>query len=206
MLRRHRTNAATRSHWARRPHRRHQHRWQRPVHRISDHYQRRITLALIAHAEGGRRRYRIAVLDTEVGLTPGGARAARSRHGFASRGAVLHMGFIANPNATAGTIASPKEIARVPPSGSSAASTLRNDTSSAASSRRRPTRWCAARCRFERDVSFGEQEMLNPLGVICLRFFPGRGYRVVGRAHGELGSRVEVCETSAATSLPRGID
>jgi phage tail sheath protein FI len=34
--------------------------------------------------------------------------------------------------------------------------------------------------RFEREVAFGEQEMLNPLGVNCLRFFPGRGYRVWG--------------------------
>ena len=34
--------------------------------------------------------------------------------------------------------------------------------------------------RFQRNVSFGEQELLNPLGVNCLRSFPGRGHRVWG--------------------------
>jgi phage tail sheath protein FI len=34
--------------------------------------------------------------------------------------------------------------------------------------------------RFERDVNFGEQEILNPIGVNCLRPMPGRGLRVWG--------------------------
>jgi len=34
--------------------------------------------------------------------------------------------------------------------------------------------------RFESDINFGQQEVLNPLGVNCLRYFPGRGYRVWG--------------------------
>ncbi|HEU4557909.1 MAG TPA: phage tail sheath C-terminal domain-containing protein, partial [Longimicrobium sp.] len=34
--------------------------------------------------------------------------------------------------------------------------------------------------RFESDVNTAQQDMLNPLGVNCLRFFPGRGYRVWG--------------------------
>jgi phage tail sheath protein FI len=34
--------------------------------------------------------------------------------------------------------------------------------------------------RFEREINFAEQEVLNPLGVNCLRFFVGRGYRVWG--------------------------
>ena len=34
--------------------------------------------------------------------------------------------------------------------------------------------------RFEKDINFAQQEVLNPLGVNCLRFFPGRGYRVWG--------------------------
>jgi phage tail sheath protein FI len=33
---------------------------------------------------------------------------------------------------------------------------------------------------LERHISFGEQEVLNPLGINCLRFFPDRGYRVWG--------------------------
>jgi phage tail sheath protein FI len=34
--------------------------------------------------------------------------------------------------------------------------------------------------RFESDINFAEQGSLNPLGVNCLRFFPGRSYRVWG--------------------------
>jgi phage tail sheath protein FI len=34
--------------------------------------------------------------------------------------------------------------------------------------------------RFESDINFAQQELLNPAGVNCLRFFPGRGYRVWG--------------------------
>ena len=34
--------------------------------------------------------------------------------------------------------------------------------------------------RFETDISFAEQEVLNPRGVNCLRFFPGRGNRLWG--------------------------
>jgi hypothetical protein len=34
--------------------------------------------------------------------------------------------------------------------------------------------------RFETDINFAQQEVLNPLGVNCLRYFPGRGYRVWG--------------------------
>jgi len=34
--------------------------------------------------------------------------------------------------------------------------------------------------RFSRNVNKGEQDVLNPEGVNCLRFFEGRGYRVWG--------------------------
>ena len=34
--------------------------------------------------------------------------------------------------------------------------------------------------RFSRDVTTGEQDVLNPEGIDCLRFFEGRGYRVWG--------------------------
>ncbi len=34
--------------------------------------------------------------------------------------------------------------------------------------------------RFSRNVTKGEQEVLNPEGINCLRFFEGRGYRVWG--------------------------
>jgi hypothetical protein len=34
--------------------------------------------------------------------------------------------------------------------------------------------------RFERHVNHGEQELLNPIGVNCLRYLSGRGFRVWG--------------------------
>ena len=34
--------------------------------------------------------------------------------------------------------------------------------------------------RFEFEINFAQQEVLNPLGVNCLRYLPGRGYRVWG--------------------------
>ncbi|HEU4621376.1 MAG TPA: phage tail sheath C-terminal domain-containing protein, partial [Burkholderiaceae bacterium] len=34
--------------------------------------------------------------------------------------------------------------------------------------------------RFEPNVNFGQQELLNPIGVNCLRALPGRGLRVWG--------------------------
>ena len=33
---------------------------------------------------------------------------------------------------------------------------------------------------FERRITFGEQALLNPLGINCLRYFPDRGFRVWG--------------------------
>jgi phage tail sheath protein FI len=34
--------------------------------------------------------------------------------------------------------------------------------------------------RFERNINHGEQELLNPIGVNCLRYLSGRGFRVWG--------------------------
>ena len=34
--------------------------------------------------------------------------------------------------------------------------------------------------RFESDVNFAQNQLLNPTGVNCLRYFPGRGFRVWG--------------------------
>ncbi len=133
--------------------------------------------ALISHAEG-RRMYRIAVLDTDERLNAGGARDARST--IDSKYAALYYPWvvIANPNARPGREDIPREIA-LPPSGFLCGIYARNDIQRGV--------WKApanevvrGALRFEREISFGEQEMLNPLGVNCLRFFPGRGYRVWG--------------------------
>ncbi len=133
--------------------------------------------ALIAHAEG-RRMYRIAVLDTDAGLNAGAARAARST--IDSKYAALYYPWvvIANPNARPGRDDIPREIG-LPPSGFLCGIYARNDIERGV--HKAPANEVVrGALRFEREVAFGEQEMLNPLGVNCLRFFPGRGYRVWG--------------------------
>lgn len=133
--------------------------------------------ALIAHAEG-RRMYRIAVLDTDAGLNAGAARDARAT--IDSKYAALYYPWvvIANPNARPGRDDIPREIA-LPPSGFICGIYARNDIERGV--HKAPANEVVrGALRFEREVSFGEQEMLNPLGVNCLRFFPGRGYRVWG--------------------------
>jgi phage tail sheath protein FI len=133
--------------------------------------------ALISHAEG-RRMYRIAVLDTDSGLNAGAAREARAT--IDSKYAALYYPWvvIANPNARPGRDDIPREIA-LPPSGFLCGIYARNDIERGV--HKAPANEVVrGALRFEREVSFGEQEMLNPLGVNCLRFFPGRGYRVWG--------------------------
>src|SRR5207245_8923811 len=45
--------------------------------------------------------------------------------------------------------------------------------------------------RFERNINFAEQGVLNPLGINCLRFFPGRGYRVWGARTASSNSEIK---------------
>ncbi len=133
--------------------------------------------ALIAHAES-RRAYRIAVLDTEEGITVGEARSERAQ--IDSTRAALYYPWVvvANPLARPGREDIPKEIA-LPPSGFVCGIYARNDIERGVV-KAPANEVVRAALRFERDVSFGEQELLNPLGVNCLRFFAGRGYRVWG--------------------------
>jgi hypothetical protein len=132
--------------------------------------------ALISHAE--RLRYRIAVLDTAVNTGVGDARAVRGR--IDSTYAALYYPWVVVPNPAArpsdDTI--PKELT-LPPSGFICGIYARNDIQRGV--------WKApanevvrGALRFEREISKGEQEVLNPEGVNCLRSFFGRGNRVWG--------------------------
>jgi phage tail sheath protein FI len=132
---------------------------------------------LISHAEG-RRRYRIAVLDTAAGQNPGAARTERA--GIDSKVAAMYYPWviISNPNARPGRDDIPREIA-LPPSGFMCGIYARNDIERGVF-KAPANEVVRGALRFEREISTGEQEMLNPLGLNCLRFFPGRGYRVWG--------------------------
>jgi hypothetical protein len=132
---------------------------------------------LIAHAEAVRA-YRIAVLDAEPQLTPGDVRDSRAR--IDSKYAALYYPWVivSNPLATPGRDDIPKEIS-LPPSGFVTGIYARNDTQRGVF-KAPANEVVTGALRFESDINFAQQEMLNPLGVNCLRYLSGRGYRLWG--------------------------
>ncbi len=132
---------------------------------------------LISHAES-RRAYRIAVLDLPRDQTPGQARTLRGL--IDSRYAAVYYPWVVVPNPLArpGREDIPRELA-LPPSGFVCGIYARNDVERGV--------WKApanevvrGALRFELDINFAQQEMLNPIGVNCLRYLSGRGFRVWG--------------------------
>lgn len=136
-----------------------------------------IQQALISHAEA-RRAYRIAVLDTPPELEFSGARETRGM--IDSKYAALYYPWVivANPLAQPGRDDIPREIA-LPPSGFVCGIYARNDVERGV--HKAPANEIVrGALRFETDVNFDEQGVLNPVGVNCLRYLTGRGYRVWG--------------------------
>ena len=136
-----------------------------------------ITNALIGHAEK-RRSYRIAVVDAAPDRLPGGIRQDRGR--IESKYAALYYPWVmvSNPLAVPGRDDIPAEIA-LPPSGFICGIYARNDTLRGVH-KAPANEVVSGALRFAYDVNFAEQEMLNPLGINCLRYLSGRGYRVWG--------------------------
>jgi phage tail sheath protein FI len=135
-----------------------------------------INQALIGSAEA-RRAYRIAVLDTPPDLEPNEVRGLKNL--IDSKYAALYYPWIriANPMAATDPL-QPGEI-DVPPSGAVCGIYARNDVQRGV--------WKApanetvtGALDLQRDVRFGEQEGLNPLGINCIRKLPNRGIRVWG--------------------------
>jgi phage tail sheath protein FI len=135
-----------------------------------------IQLELINHVET-HSKYRIAVLDPPPGQLVSGVRDVRSR--IDSKYAALYYPWVvaSNPLARPGSPA-PPEIT-LPPSGFVCGIYARTDVERGVF-KAPANEVVSLALRFERDVNFAEQEVLNPLGVNCLRFFPDRGYRVWG--------------------------
>jgi phage tail sheath protein FI len=133
--------------------------------------------SLIAHAEA-RRAYRIAVLDTPPNQLPSDVRTMRGT--MDSTYAALYYPWVqvSNPNARPGRNDIPTEIA-LPPSGFVSGIYARNDVNRGVY-KAPANEVVRSALRFELDVNFGQQQLLNPLGVNCLRLLTGRGYRVWG--------------------------
>jgi len=138
---------------------------------------RAIQRALLSHVALPRA-YRIAVLDTPPNLLPGEARQERAQ--IDSTRAALYFPWItvANPLARPGREHIAKEI-NLPPSGFICGIYARNDVEQTVA-KAPANEVVRGALRFESDVNFAQNQLLNPIGVNCLRYFPGRGFRVWG--------------------------
>ncbi len=133
--------------------------------------------ALVTHVER-RRAYRIGVLETPPSCTATEAQAWRSVIDSSRVALYYPWVVIPNPNASPSRQDIPLEIT-VPPSGFMCGIYARSDVNRGVF-KAPANEIVLGALRFETDVNFAQQEFLNPQGVNCLRFFPGRGYRVWG--------------------------
>jgi hypothetical protein len=132
--------------------------------------------ALLSHVGVGRR-YRIGVLDAPPNETPTTMRDLRGL--VDSTRAALYYPWVVVNNPLAGPSSNQPAEINLPPSGFVCGIYARNDIERGV--------WKApanevvrGALRFERHVNHGEQELLNPIGVNCLRYLSGRGFRVWG--------------------------
>lgn len=127
--------------------------------------------ALISHCE--RMRYRFAILDTPPGLRPKEAKDWRDYLGFDSSFAALYYPWVEVADLVNGG------TKRVPPSGHLTGVYNRVDGDRGA--HKAPANEIVMGATgVEIQISRGEQDILNPVGVNCIRTFPGRGIRVWG--------------------------
>jgi phage tail sheath protein FI len=138
---------------------------------------RAVQRALLTHVALPRA-YRIAVLDTPPRLLPGEARDERAQ--IDSTRAALYYPWVtvANPLARPGRDDIPREL-NLPPSGFVCGIYARNDVEQTVA-KAPANEVVRSALRFESDVNFAQNQLLNPIGVNCLRYFPGRGFRVWG--------------------------
>jgi hypothetical protein len=132
--------------------------------------------SLITHVSQ-QRAYRIAILETPPNQLASDNENVRAQ--IDTSYAALYVPWVIVPNPLARSGSSiPAEIA-VPPSGYLAGIYARNDEQNGVS--KAPANEVVLDAsRFERNITFGEQQLLNPLGINCLRYFPNRGYLVWG--------------------------
>ena len=128
---------------------------------------------MIAHCElmGDR----IAILDPPPGLNAQQIKDWRvDKAGYDSKYAALYWPWIKvfDP-ATGQARLHAADAATWPASGAAT-------TTPAACTRRRPTRSSAARSTSRCSITRNEHDLLNPVGINCIRAFPGRGIRVWG--------------------------
>jgi phage tail sheath protein FI len=135
-----------------------------------------IVNSLITHVSQ-ERAYRIAVLDTPPNQVAADNENVRAQ--IDSSYAALYVPWITVPNPLARAGTSIAAQVSVPPSGYIAGIYARSDEQNGVA--KAPANEVVLDALgFERNITFGEQQVLNPLGINCLRYFPDRGYRVWG--------------------------
>jgi phage tail sheath protein FI len=124
---------------------------------------------LIGHAE--RMRYRIAVLDSGEAQTVRDVRAMKAR--LDSKYAALYYPWIRVLDPVT------RQEINLPPSGFVAGIYARNDIERAVY-KAPANEVVTGAIGFEILLNKGQQDVLNPEGINCFRFFEGRGYRLWG--------------------------
>lgn len=132
--------------------------------------------SLITHVSK-QRAYRVAVLETPPNQLASDNEAVRAA--IDSSYAAMFVPWLGTPNplASAGSAASAEIF--VPPTGFMAGIWARNDQQHGVA-KAPANEVVLGVSRLERDISFAEQGILNPLGINCIRYFPNRGFRVWG--------------------------
>jgi uncharacterized protein len=134
---------------------------------------KQIQTAMIAHCENMQ--YRFALLDTPPNLNAQEAKEWREYVNFDTSYAAMYYPWIE----VADLSDSPTNSKYVPPSGHVVG--IYNRTDSERGVHKAPANAVIlGATNLEIDLTRGEQDTLNPIGVNCIRSFPGRGIRVWG--------------------------
>ena len=134
-----------------------------------DDHAEAVARRLITHCE--RMKYRVAVLDSINGHTQGEVRNYRSI--FDSTRAAFYYPWVRTYDPFT------EEYIHIPPSGSVTGIYARNDVERGV--HKAPANEVVRMAGgFEYLLNKAQQEVLNPLGINCLRFFEGRGFRIWG--------------------------
>ena len=132
-----------------------------------------VQTAMIAHCEALK--YRFAILDTPPGLNAQQAQEWREYVNFDTSYAALYYPWIRAADLSGGGSTSKL----LPPSGHMAG--IYNRTDADRGVHKAPANEVVrGAIDLELRLSKGEQDSLNPIGVNCIRTFPGRGIRVWG--------------------------
>ncbi|MCA9872121.1 MAG: phage tail sheath family protein [Ardenticatenaceae bacterium] len=134
---------------------------------------KQVQTAMIAHCEN--QKYRFAILDTPPGLNAQQVKEWRNQVNFDSAYAAMYYPWIE----VADLSDSPQTSKMVPPSGHIVG--IYNRTDSERGVHKAPANEVVlGATNLEINLTKGEQDGLNPIGVNCIRSFPGRGIRVWG--------------------------